>query len=328
MIRRMISFEECNLAEVDATFWTQQEFDVMFCRNCMMYLVPNLMQRIVERLTTALVPGGFLFLGHAETLRGLSDAYHLRHTHDTFYYQKREQRETTPAGAATLAYVPEVPVSRIVPPAESWADVIGAASERIQRLTTASGKAGDAGTTSQPVSESSNGMADQRINVGLALGLLRQEKFRDALAVLGQIGRGPSADTDAQLLRTVLLANCGDISTAEAACAEVLAANDLNAGAHYVMAICREQSGDRSGAMEEDRIAIHLDPAFAIPRLHLGILARRSGDAAAARIELQQALVLLLREDASRILLFGGGFSREALVDFARAELRACGGTA
>jgi chemotaxis protein methyltransferase CheR len=63
-----------------------------------------------------------------------------------------------------------------------------------------------------------------------------------------------------------------------------------------------------------------------MPRLHLGLLARRVGDDAAARLEFEQALLLLQREDASRLLLFGGGFGRQALIDLCRAELIACGG--
>ena len=47
-----------------------------------------------------------------------------------------------------------------------------------------------------------------------------------------------------------------------------------------------------------------------------------AGDMRAAQRELEQALVLLAREDASRILLFGGGFAREALTRLCRAELR------
>ncbi|MGH3087155.1 MAG: CheR family methyltransferase, partial [Gammaproteobacteria bacterium] len=70
------------------------------------------------------------------------------------------------------------------------------------------------------------------------------------------------------------------------------------------------------------------DPTFAMPRLHLGLLARRAGDREAARRELAQALSLLQREEASRLLLFGGGFVREALVALCRAELVAAGGTA
>jgi len=64
-----------------------------------------------------------------------------------------------------------------------------------------------------------------------------------------------------------------------------------------------------------------------MPRLHLGLLARRAGDRAAARRELGQALVLLNREDASRLLLFGGGFNREALTALCRSALRHCGGS-
>jgi chemotaxis protein methyltransferase CheR len=69
-----------------------------------------------------------------------------------------------------------------------------------------------------------------------------------------------------------------------------------------------------------------LDSAFAMPHLHLGLIAKRSADIESARRELRRALPLLDREDASRILLFGGGFTREALIAFCRAELRSCGG--
>jgi chemotaxis protein methyltransferase CheR len=63
-----------------------------------------------------------------------------------------------------------------------------------------------------------------------------------------------------------------------------------------------------------------------MPRLHLGLIARRAGDRDAARRELGKALRLLQGEDASRLLLFGGGFGREALMALCRAELNAVGG--
>jgi chemotaxis protein methyltransferase CheR len=79
-------------------------------------------------------------------------------------------------------------------------------------------------------------------------------------------------------------------------------------------------------AEEHDRIAAYLDPAFAMPRLHLGLLARRAGDRPRARRELAQALFLLRREDASRLLLFGGGFDRGALIGLGELALQDCGG--
>jgi chemotaxis protein methyltransferase CheR len=65
-----------------------------------------------------------------------------------------------------------------------------------------------------------------------------------------------------------------------------------------------------------------------MPHLHLGIMAKRRGDLVIAVRELRRALMLLVREDSSRVLLFGGGFSRDTLLQFLRAELRAAGGDA
>jgi chemotaxis protein methyltransferase CheR len=104
--------------------------------------------------------------------------------------------------------------------------------------------------------------------------------------------------------------------------------DELNAGAHYVLALCHEHAGEHDRAAEHDRFATYLDPAFAMPRLHLGLIAKRGGDRATVRHELTQALELLKREDASRLLLFGGGFSREALMAICQSALRECGARA
>jgi chemotaxis protein methyltransferase CheR len=91
------------------------------------------------------------------------------------------------------------------------------------------------------------------------------------------------------------------------------------------LALCREGIGDRQGAVDHDQVAVYLDSAFAMPRLHLGLLARRGGDRQTAQRELEQALMLLQREDTSRLLLFGAGFSRKALITLCGAELVASG---
>ena len=91
------------------------------------------------------------------------------------------------------------------------------------------------------------------------------------------------------------------------------------------MALCREGAGDAEGAIEHDQAAIYLDPEFAMPRFHIGLLTRRRGDRQGAYRDLSEALILLQKEEASRVLLFGGGFKREALIGLCRAELAALG---
>jgi chemotaxis protein methyltransferase CheR len=144
--------------------------------------------------------------------------------------------------------------------------------------------------------------------------------------MLNSLPSDAARDPDVLLLRAVLLTHGGDLAQAEQVCTELLEQDETSAGARYLLALCRESAGDQEGACHQDQIAAYLDPTFAMPRLHLGLLARRGGDSRAARRELEQALSLLSREDTSRVLLFGGGFTREALVKLCKAELSSCGG--
>ena len=92
-----------------------------------------------------------------------------------------------------------------------------------------------------------------------------------------------------------------------------------------LLALCAAGAGKLDEATRNDRIAIYLDPAFAMPHLHLGLMLRKTGEAGAARQELARARSLLEREDPARILLFGGGFGRSALLELCSAELAAAG---
>ena len=84
-IRAAVTFREVNLAQENAELWPAGKYDVIFCRNVLMYFTPQSAQALVARLTRSLAPRGHLFLGSAETLRGLSNDFHVRNTHGAFY---------------------------------------------------------------------------------------------------------------------------------------------------------------------------------------------------------------------------------------------------
>lgn len=317
-IRGAVRFDAGNLAADDPQLWQPAAYDVIFCRNVLMYFAPDQMRAAVARMASSLAPGGYLFLGHAETLRGISDDFHLCRSHDTFYYQRKE-RGCAPrrehhqhwAGAASSRLEPGL--------AASWVDTIREASERVAALV---------GTNSAEVpSTKVPSLRPSALDWRLApvFDFLRCERFGEALAYVCNGPPETDADPDVLLVKAVLLAQHGDLPAAAATCRRLLAIDELNAGAHYVLALGREHAGEQASAIEHDRIAAHLDPTFAMPRLHCGLLARRCGDRGAARRELAQALVLLKREDVSRLLLFGGGFGREALIALCQSAVAECG---
>jgi chemotaxis protein methyltransferase CheR len=329
-IRSMVTFEERNLIEADQTFWHPGAFDVVFCRNVTMYFPLDVTRKVIARIARSLSPGGYLFLGHAETLRGVTEGFHLRHTHDTFYYQLRGDREPAPPpsifGVPPWSAAPSIPSVGPLDSNESWFEVIQRASARIAVLA----KTPEASAGFSPESVSAPPVpapSKHPWDLGVVLELLRKEQFSDAMNLLSSLPAESNRDPDAQLLRAVILTNGGDLAGAKDTCRQILGADELHAGAHYLMALCLEHEGDRTAALEHDQTAVYLDPAFAMPRFHLGLLAKRQGSSDAARRDLEHALTLLIREDASRILLFGGGFSRDALMELCRGEIRSCGGT-
>src|SRR5271168_265156 len=326
-VRAGVTFEERNLVDADPLFWQREAFDVVFCRNVIMYLEPEAARGVVARIAESLSPGGFLFLGHAETLRGISQDFHLRHTHDTFYYQRRRPGEG--AAMTTVLCAPGEPEGlegfHVAPlsSGDSWFETIQRASERVACLTACGNGAAAAGAAHAAEAQAKRVAAWSN---RAAIELVREERFAEARDVLRELPSEARSDPDTHLLLAAVLTNSDDLVEAESVCREVLRLDELNSGAHYLMALCRERVGDPAGAAEHDRAAIYLDESFAMPHLHLGLVAKRSRDVETARRELKRALALLGREDASRILLFGGGFSREALAEFCRAELRACDG--
>lgn len=64
-IRRLVRFTPCNLVQPGALAGTRV-FDVIFCKNLMIYLAPEARARLLANLSTVLRPGGYLFAGHSE----------------------------------------------------------------------------------------------------------------------------------------------------------------------------------------------------------------------------------------------------------------------
>jgi chemotaxis protein methyltransferase CheR len=156
--------------------------------------------------------------------------------------------------------------------------------------------------------------------------LLAEERYAEALTLLASLPADEARDPETMFLRGVLLMHRGDIAAAERICTALLLRDGASAGAHYLMALCREAGGYRAAAALHDRHAAALDPNFALPRLHLGLMARRNGDEALARRELARAYTLLAGEQEARLMLFGGGFGREALRALCQSELAAAAG--
>lgn len=86
-IRRMCNFVPLNLLDT-ARYAELGAFDAIFCRNVLMYLSTQARRRIVEGFYETLVPGGYLLLGHSESLISVSTRFDLVNLTTDLVYRK------------------------------------------------------------------------------------------------------------------------------------------------------------------------------------------------------------------------------------------------
>jgi chemotaxis protein methyltransferase CheR len=307
-IRDAVAFSEANLLDPTAA-WARSQWDVVFCRNVLMYLGEARARGVVERLARSLVPGGYLFLGHAETLRDHLHHLELCHTHGTFYYRRSSRPATSPVVVGQVHVESAPPDRPPEPDGGAWIGDIAAATRRVHEMV-------DGALSRRVTAPGADALAPVQA-------LVAEERFAEALDVLARLPESVAHGPDAMLVRAVVLTQTGDVAAAEATCRELLAIDGRSASAHYVLAMCRGDIGDIASSERHAREALVRDPSFAMASVQLAFLARRAGDRRSAIDHLERALDLLDREDPSRLALFGGGFGRGALVALCRAELEA-----
>ncbi len=79
-VRSLIAFARLNLMEP----WPMKgPFDIIFCRNVMIYFDRVTQEKLVNRFWELLTPGGYLFVGHSEGLSGVSHPF--RHVRPAIY---------------------------------------------------------------------------------------------------------------------------------------------------------------------------------------------------------------------------------------------------
>lgn len=86
-IRERVVFKKINLLQ---SFGTLGTFDCIFCRNVLIYFSSEVKQDILVRMSKALRPGGYLFLGGSESLAGSSNSFDTVHCPHGHVYRLKE----------------------------------------------------------------------------------------------------------------------------------------------------------------------------------------------------------------------------------------------
>jgi chemotaxis protein methyltransferase CheR len=91
-LRGGITFTRLNLLD-DARMAFMKSMDVIFCCNVLIYFDVLSKRHVIQHFYNNLLPHGYLFLGHSESLFGITDEFRLVHLPSTTAYVKSQHRQ-------------------------------------------------------------------------------------------------------------------------------------------------------------------------------------------------------------------------------------------
>ncbi|MBD3381348.1 MAG: protein-glutamate O-methyltransferase CheR [candidate division Zixibacteria bacterium] len=94
-VKRLVKFNHVNLNDARQV-GSFNDCDAIFCRNVMIYFSDDIKRSLVKQFYKSLRAGGFFFIGHSESLHGISKSFKLEYLKNALVYKKEATRvETT-----------------------------------------------------------------------------------------------------------------------------------------------------------------------------------------------------------------------------------------
>lgn len=331
--RGMVRFERHNLMSLlDGTAPLQMtDFDLILCRNVLIYFQMTVVERLVAALGQRLAGGGWLLVGHAEANPNFTASLALVNLPGTVAYRRPgdgmadEGAESPPPaqpfGLASFTALPDMGTGMGMGMGTGtgfgiW-PAIGAPVEMPRdRSDQASGKLPDAGFRPWPLP----GVAPFDWTP-----LPVPEAPTPAAVPEPSAARAPTGaesgllDTTTAEART--RADAGDIAGARLACAQGLALDPMSPSLHFLDGVIAMAEKRAAAAEAAFRRAIYLYKNFAMAHYHLGLLLVEDGRVAAGRRALVTAAGIAGQLADEAPLMEGDGLTAAGLRSVIRLTL-------
>ena len=317
-VKRGVRFEYGNLTQA-AIPRPSSGHDIVFCKNVAIYFRREVTHRLVRRLYEALADGGYLLLGHSESLWQMDDGFALVEHEGAFCYRKTALRQEM-AGRRD----PKKPLPRSRPaggPTRTTARSSGSrrrgSPAAVQPLPPKPPREAVAGVAVAP-----GGLVGPAGQYERCLAAFRAGDWTRAEVSLDALIESSPAFVPAHLLLGGVYAHRGRYEQALEQAERVLRLSDLEPRAHLLLGMIAARRGRLDDARHALRRALYLDDSLALAHFWLGNLYRDRGDIERACHEYQNVVRDWERHTLELTEEFASELSVEQLVDFCRRSLQ------
>jgi chemotaxis protein methyltransferase CheR len=294
-VRSHVDFGYQNLIKEPYPLSLMGNWDVIFCRNVTIYFRLESTRRVVQNFYDSLNEGGYLFVGHSETLTSVNETFEAVEVGGVFLYRKPVSRKAFAFGQSA-------------PPRAARATRAASARSR---------------TAAAPAVEPSaaSGAEDLLAQARIDLKEGRPERVLETVGLL--LGIDPN-NAEAHLLSAYVHADTGDYDEAMRASHRALAINPLLPVARYILGIIHQRQGDPVRAISELKKTIYIDGDFALAHLNLANIYKSQRKWEAAAKEYENALKALKQSPEGKWTEFSGGFQADLLARTCERSLIEC----
>ncbi len=313
-IRGMVTFSYLNLVEdpYPSLVNNTNAMDLIFCRNVLMYFVPELAAKVIRNFHRSLVFGGFLAVSPTESSSSLFSQFTTVRASGTILYRKEKPQEARDfswrpfeepkasfradagfipnPGAAPMPEPPNIQVSLPAQPPDASLETRMSEPEIQIRpdLHQEASALYDAGRYQEAVEKTEN--------------LLSQD---------------PS-DAESLALLARIYANWGKLGQALEWCEKAITAEKVHAGYHYLMASILQELGRTEDAVSSLKRTLYLNPGFILAYVALGNISRKYGKSRESVKHFDNALLLLNSKRPEETLPESEGMTAQRLVEIIR----------
>lgn len=299
----MVTFSSLNLvANSYPPFVTAADsFDIIFCRNVLMYFTPELAEKIVERFHQSLCDGGWLFVSPCETSNQFFSGFTPIHFPEATFFQKRwDENRLQTSGLELEMFTPPCRPSP-VPLPYPLPKIPSTSLPTVAPMVTAA---------TLPVLPQSN---NEPSPYQEALSLYELGAYTEAIEILSPLLIRNMKDTRALILLCRIYANLGRLSESLTLTTHALASGTSSADLHYLRAVILLEQGKDDESATSLRKALSLDPSLVQAHFNLANLEQRQGKREESRRHFTKALTLLDRYCPDEVIPESDGMTAKRL---------------